>query len=76
MVTVTECCEHSLQHQETANEIEKKMNIYAICVYIFVFAISYSFWATICKMVCPKLSDHCLSVCLSVTLVYCGQTVG
>jgi len=24
MVTVTECCEHSLQHQETANEIEKK----------------------------------------------------
>ena len=33
------------------------------------------FWATICKMVCPVLSDHCLSV-LSVTLVYCGQTDG
>jgi len=28
------------------------------------------FWATICKMVCPVLSDHCplLSVCLSVCL--------
>jgi len=39
------------------------------------------FWATVCKTVCPVLSDHCL-VCLSVlsvlsvTLVYCGQTVG
>jgi len=27
---------------------------------------------TICKTVCPILSDRCLSV----TLVYCGQTVG
>jgi len=37
-----------------------------------------NFWVTVCKMVCPMLSDHCLSVlsCLSVTLVYCGQTVG
>jgi len=42
-----------------------------------------SFWVTICIFitVCPKLSDHCLSVCpvlyvcLSVMLVYCGQTV-
>ena len=37
------------------------------------------FWATICKMVRPMLLDRCLSVCLSVlsvTLVYCGQTVG
>ena len=38
-----------------------------------------NFWATVCKTVCPMLSDHCpvLSVlsCLSVTLVYCGQTV-
>ena len=34
--------------------------------------------ATVCKTVRPKLSDRCLS-CLSVmsvTLVYCGQTVG
>jgi len=34
----------------------------------------------ICKTVRPILSDCCLSVCLyvclSVTLVYCGQTVG
>jgi len=40
-----------------------------------------SFWATVCKTVCPMLLDHCLSclsVCpvLSVTLVYCGQMVG
>jgi len=33
---------------------------------------------TICKTVHPMLLDRCpvLSVCLSVTLVYCGQTVG
>jgi len=43
---------------------------------------SCSFWATVCKTVRPMLSDRCLSVCLSVcpvlslTLVYCGQTVG
>ena len=37
------------------------------------------FWATACKTVRPMLSDRCLSVCpvcLSVTFVYCGQTVG
>jgi len=37
------------------------------------------FWATVCKTVRPVLSDRCLSVCLSVlsvTFVYCGQTVG
>ena len=37
------------------------------------------FLATVCKTVRPMLSVRCLSVlsvCLSVTLVYCGQTVG
>jgi len=34
------------------------------------------FWATVCKTVHPMLSDRCLSVCLSVTFVHCGQTVG
>ena len=39
------------------------------------------FWVTVCKAVRPMLSDCCLSVlscpvCLSVTLVYCGETVG
>ena len=37
------------------------------------------FWATVCKTVRPVLSDRCLParhVCLSVTLVYCGPTVG
>jgi len=37
---------------------------------------SADFWATVCKTVRPTLSDRCLSVCLSVTLVYCDQTVG
>ena len=35
-----------------------------------------TFWVTVFKMmVRPMLSDRCLSVCLSVTLLYCGQTV-
>jgi len=41
-------------------------------------AATSGFWATICKTVRPMLSVRCpvcLSV-LSVTLVYCGQTVG
>jgi len=36
-------------------------------------------WATVSKTVRPMLSDRCLSVCpvcLSVTFVHCGQTVG
>jgi len=41
------------------------------------------FWAAVCKTVRPMLSARCLSFsvclsclsCLSVTLVYCGQTV-
>jgi len=33
------------------------------------------YWATVCKTVRPMLTDRCLS-CLSVTLVYYGQTVG
>jgi len=36
------------------------------------------FWATVCKTVRPMLSVRCpvCPVCLSVALVYCGQTVG
>jgi len=38
-------------------------------------------WATVCKTVCPMLSDRCLSVCLSCpvlseTFVHYGQAVG
>jgi len=33
-------------------------------------------WATVCKTVHHVLSDRCCLSCLSVTLVYCGQTVG
>jgi len=36
-----------------------------------------NFWATVCKTVRPAMRPlSCLSVCLSVTLVYCGQTAG
>ena len=39
-----------------------------------------SFWTTVCKTVRPMLSDRwslcSVLSCLSVTLVYCGQTVG
>ena len=36
-----------------------------------------SFWATVCKTVCPMLSVRCLSCpVLSVTFVHCCQTVG
>jgi len=45
-----------------------------LCAVVFLW-----FWATVSKTVRPVLSDRCLSclsVCLSVTLVYCGQTVG
>jgi len=44
------------------------------CVYCHL-SVYVDFWETVCKTVRPMLSDHCLS-CLSVTLVYCGQTVG
>jgi len=38
----------------------------------------HAFWATVCKMVRPIYRTVVLSrlSCLSVTLVYCGQTVG
>jgi len=39
----------------------------------------YFYWATVCKcyrtVVCPSVCLSC-PVCLCVTLVYCGQTVG
>jgi len=40
-----------------------------------IIRVWYHSWATVCKTVRPMLSDRCLS-CLSVTLVYCGQTLG
>jgi len=46
------------------------------CACRFDVLFCFSFWVTLCKMVCPVLLDRCLSVCLSVTLVYCDQTVG
>ena len=54
---------------------------YVVVVTFLLISIANSFWATVCKMVCPMLSDRCpvcpvLYVCLSVTLVYCGQMVG
>ena len=45
----------------------------------FHYSQSLNFWATVCKTVRPVVSVRrpvCLSVCLSVTFVHCGQTVG
>ena len=38
----------------------------------------HHFWATVCETVRRMLSDRRMScpICLYVTLVYCGQTVG
>jgi len=60
------------------DRIPKKAQLY---VYSYVTAAGHpGFWATVYKTVRPMLSDRCpvLSClsCLSVTLVYCGQTVG
>jgi len=45
--------------------------------HIIYLGIVFSFWATVCKTVHPMLSGRCpVLSCLSVTLVYCGQTVG
>ena len=45
-----------------------------------VSSVYLGFWSTVCKTVRPAIGPlSCLSwlsVCLSVTLVYCGQTVG
>jgi len=40
----------------------------------FLFQKAVCIWTTVCKTIRPMLSDRCLS-CLSVTLMYCGQTV-
>jgi len=37
---------------------------------------SADFWVAVCKTVRPMVSDRCLSVCLAVTFMHCGQTVG
>jgi len=49
----------------------------SLCVYVFAYVSSSRFWATIYKTIRPMLYGTvvCL-VCLSVTLVHCGQTVG
>ena len=62
-------CEHS--HTVTLHWLQ--------CEILIASLVFYSFWATACKTVRPMLSDRCLSVCpvcLSVTFVHCGQTMG
>jgi len=56
--------------------------IFALCIIYQEVEFNFNapiFRATVCKTVRSMLSDRCLSVChtvMSVTLVYCGQTVG
>jgi len=47
-------------------------------IYFYKPRYFFHFWATVCKTVRPMLSDRCLSclsVCLSITLVYWVQKV-
>jgi len=37
--------------------------------YLALYKYAHYYWATVCKTVCPMLSDRCLSVCLSVLSV-------
>jgi len=48
------------------------------CITVWPFDMQRNMQYNICKTVRHMLSDRCLSClsCLSVTLVYCGQTVG
>jgi len=50
---------------------------YAAFTLTYLYTELLFFWVTFCKTVLPMPSDRCpvLSV-LSVTLIYCGQTVG
>jgi len=53
---------------------------FSLCAWFLITLIAaINFWATVCKTVRPMLSDRYLSCpvypVLSVTLVYCGQTV-
>ena len=47
--------------------------VVVILFVLFAFYARFSFWATVCKTVCPMLSDRCLSVypvCLSCLSVH------
>ena len=50
------------------------------CTTVFMCTLHFyinTFWATVYKMVRPVISDRCLSCpVLTVTFVYCEQTVG
>jgi len=51
------------------------MSIVATVAHMSYQLLLNSCWATVCKTFRPLLSVRCLSV-LSVTMVYCSQTVG
>jgi len=46
--------------QDAAHVLYVNVRMKAYCL---VCSVSFCFWATICKMVRPMLSVHCLSVC-------------
>jgi len=80
------------QQKRVQNVSECMLVLALCLVHLFIISrrmvcadyIVYCFWVTVCKTVRRMLSDRCPSVCLSVlsypvlsvTLVYCRQTVG
>ena len=61
-----------MDYKSVVIKFKKNCHSYIMCI------ILDSFWATVCKTVRPVLSVRCpvCPFCLSLTLVYCGQTVG
>jgi len=58
------CCLHAVTVEFRVNFSTAAVS--ALC-HVTAWAYSMFFWATICKIVRPMLSDHCMS-CLSVCL--------
>ena len=71
-MSLTPCEIHGNFLRNSVQLIVFSVTFYSDNIYNLRF---HCFWATVCKTVRSMLSDRCLS-CLSVTMVYCGQTVG
>ena len=80
MATVNNHWNLDVQNLDYCISIELYQRNYLLYTQVLILCCYATNWATVCKTVRPMLpSSHVLSVlsvCLSVTLVYCGQSVG